>query len=476
MTILKTLRKELLFFLSFTLLAIVILPGCQKQPNLLFGNSYTDLNSGANIVLVDTATVKVSTVFVDSVPTANTDYIMVGSYNDAYTGVVTSRAFLQVAPAALPAIDPRIDTYDSIGMLLFFKPGNPYYGDTTQFQTYVVNQVDTLFQEQPFQTGWYSSYSLPLGPIIGRSSVRIEPNRPVANSSNNSQGTGDTVRIRMDDNLGRQLFNMIYNKSDSVFKSDQFLNWFHGLCISPDPTLPPAGIINGFRSDTCYMRIYYRENAVISTEKFIDFPITNKSRQFTALSLNRTGKPIEKLITPTQPKQTPPATPSGLIGNAGYVQSINGLNVKLTFPYLGSVALRRDYVGLLRAQLIVRPVPGSFSQIWRLPPQVGIYVTDLSNTILGAVPSVSSSGLQSGNLFLDYFNPLNTAYTYDVTSFVQAQLINASPAAQETGLLLDIPAPANVTSFNRLVVADQSYPVSQQVTLRIYYISLYPHQ
>ncbi|HWB90340.1 MAG TPA: DUF4270 family protein [Puia sp.] len=469
-------RKELLFFLSCFLSAFLFLPGCQKQPSLLFGSTYLDDNTGANIVLVDTTSVNVSTVFVDSTSTAATGYLMVGSYNDDYLGNVTSRAYLQVIPPpSLPSLDPRIDTYDSIGMIMFFPTGNPYYGDTTQYQHYMVNRIDTLFQLGSFQYGWFSNYSLPLGPTLGETSVRIEPNRPTNFAANTSQGTGDTVRIRMDDNLGRSLYNMIYDKSDSIVKSDQWMNWFHGLCISPDVTnYPVANIISGFK-DSCLMRIYYRENAEISSEKYIDFTLTNKSNQYNNLIFNRSGKAIAGIDTATQARQTPPATRSDSIGHVGYVYTIGGMNVKLTFPYLSSIALRRDYVGLLRAQLTVRPVPGSFSQTWRLPPAVGIYYTDQNNLLGTPIPAAGTAGAQSGNLVLDYFNPLTTAYTYDVTAFVASQLTNPSPAAAQTGLMLSIPPPNDVAAFNRLILADQSYPITQRITLSVYYISLYPH-
>jgi hypothetical protein len=471
--------KKLLFFLSFFLTALFILSACQKQPALGdFGSQYTNDNSSAQIVLVDTATVSVATTYVDSTSTAATGYLLVGSYNDDWLGKVSSRAYLQVAPPpTLPTIDPRIDTYDSIGMILFFKPGSPYYGDTTQYQTYVVNQVDTLMQLPPFYHGWWSSYNLPIGPDLGSTSVRIAPNRPVGSgniASNTSQATGDTVRIRLDDNLGKTIYNMVYNRSDTVKNGNQWLSWFHGLSLSPSSSLPPANIMTGFK-DSCIMRIYYRENALISSEKYIDFEFTNKSNQYNYVRTDRTGKPISNLNLPTQAVQPPPLTASSQIGNAGYVQSMEGLNVKLTFPHLNSIALRRDFIGLLRAELTVRPVPGSFSTTWRLPPQVGIYTTDQHNVIIGAVPAVGSGAIQTGNLVLDYFNPLNTVYTYDVTNFVAPQLINPSPVAQQTGLMLSIPPPAENSSFNRLIVADQSYPVNQRITLSVYYISLFPH-
>src|SRR5579862_2817953 len=111
MTIHKYPTKRLLFFLSFFLTALFILSACQKQPVLGdFGNSYIDDNASAQVILVDTATISVSTTFVDSTATAATGFHLVGTYNDDWLGKINSASYFQVAPPpTLPTIDPRID-------------------------------------------------------------------------------------------------------------------------------------------------------------------------------------------------------------------------------------------------------------------------------------------------------------------------------------------------------------------------------
>jgi hypothetical protein len=481
MTINKYLRKELLFPLFTSLLALFFLVGCQKQPSLLFGNTYADEGTGANIILVDTNTIIMSTVLVDSTSTAATGFLQVGSYNDAYLGNITSRAYWQVAPpTTLPTLDPRATTYDSIGLVLFAKTGNPYYGDSTAYQTYKVNQVDTIWELANGQNGWFSNDSLPLGPDLGSTSVRIFPNLNTAlNLSNTSQGTGDTVRIPMDKDLGQQLYNMIYNKSDTITNTTIWQRWFHGLCLSPGGS-NVANFMYGFK-DSAIMRIYYRQNGVISTGAFIDFNITQKSFQFNNIITHygkdgHQGTPSDNLIRPVAKPQIPPTTVSTLTNHVSFVQSIGGLNVKLTFPNISSIALRADYIGMLRATLTVKPVPGSFTTTWRLPPAVGIFSTDQNNLLGLPIPAAGLSGAQTGALQLDYFHPLNTVYTYDVTNFIKAQVLNQSPVATQSGLVLSIPSPGNTGAFNRLIIPDQTYPIDQRVTLNVYYISLYPHQ
>jgi hypothetical protein len=462
------LRKELLFLLS-SLLALFFLASCQKQPSVQFGSTYTSDNSSANIVVVDSTTIDMSTVYTDSTATAATGFMMVGSYADPYLGQVNSRSYLQVAPpSSLPTLDPQLDTYDSIGFVMLFPKGNPYYGDTTVQQTYVVNQIDTLFQFGNFQNGWFSNSSLPIGPDLGSASVTIAPNFIYT-----TQNAGDTVKIRMDDNLGRQLYNMVYNKSDTLTSSVNFFNWFHGLCISP--AAGSKGIIYGFK-DSAIMRIYYRQNGVTSVTKYIDFAMSNKSFQFNNLRPDWTGSPIANLVKPTTSAQPPPLTPSSQTAHASYVQTIGGLNIKLTFPFLGAIAQRPDYIGLLRAQLTVIPLAGTFNTTLQLPPQVGIYTSDVHNTLISALPASGTSGAQTGNLSLNYLFPLNTYYTYDVTNFVKTQITNTNPGFDQTGLILSVPQPTANAAFRRLVVADQSYPTQQRVTLSVYYISLFPHQ
>jgi hypothetical protein len=167
---------------------------------------------------------------------------------------------------------------------------------------------------------------------------------------------------------------------------------------------------------------------------------------------------------------------SKFTGNAAYVQSITGLNVKLTFPYLKAIALRPDYIGLLRATLTIRPVPGSMTTQWRIPPSLGIYTTDQNNELGTAVPAIGLSGSQTGNLSLNYFAPLTTTYTYDVTAFVKAHITSNASNSTDQGLILSVPSPSNTSDWRRLVIADQTYPVNQRVLLNVYYISLFPHQ
>ena len=251
--------------------------------------------------------------------------MQVGTYNDAYMGQVTSEAYLQVKPpVSLPALDPIRDFYDSIGMAIFFRKSNPFYGDTTLPQTFEVHQViDSLYQlNLPNQFAWFSNNYLPIGPSLGSTTVSIAPNLPYT-----SQNSGDTVKIKMDDALGQELYNMAYNKSDTLTNLTNFLNWFKGLCITPGAG-EPGGTMYGF-FDSCLMRVYYRENVNgAAVTKSIDFTLYTRPAQWNYITNDRAGSPIANLITPVNITQPPPATPSPMTGHASYVDNMLGLTTK----------------------------------------------------------------------------------------------------------------------------------------------------
>jgi hypothetical protein len=459
------LTRGRIFFLSFVL-AFFSLTGCQKQPTLTFGPSYVADNNGANIVVVDTTTVQMSTVFVDSTATSGTGFLQVGQLADPYFGTINTRSFFQLLPPGNPPALTVYDSYDSMSLILLYKKGNPFYGDSTVPQTYIINQVDTIYAVPDFSRGFFSNSSLPLNPtVLGSTTATFLPSIPTT-----SQFAGDSLKIRLTDNLGTQLYNMIYSRSDTILRPATWQNWFHGLCLSPGPG--SHGALVGFR-DSAIMRIYYHEASAYPTQKFIDFGFTNKFLQFNNVTTDWSSSPLKNLVRPTQNPQTPPATPSSATGNAAYLQNITGLTVKLTFPNLKSIAYRQDYIQVLRAQLTVRPVPGSFSTMFTVPPQVTLYQTDFNN--LEGPPESITGASQTGALTLDYLHPLNTQYTYDVTPFIRAQIANTSTTADQQGLMLSVPPPGNTASFARVALADHTWPSNSRVTLAVYYISLYPH-
>src|SRR5665213_1580756 len=438
-------RHRLFYVLTVLLLLVAV--SCTK-PAIDFDNNFGSDNS-TNVVSVDTFTVKLSTVFLDSFPTSGTGTMLIGEYKDPYLGVISSWSFSEISyPPQLPTFT-NLTSFDSLQLI--FRISKTFYGDTTQVQRYLVSRLTGLLDYPYLQTVFFNKDSIPYDPtILGYTDVQINPT-----AGYTSQRTGDSIKIRLPDALGHTFFNLLYNQSDTVKNAQTFRGFFKGLTIYPDLNKPGATF--GFK-DSLFVRMYYHDPGVVYQPKFIDFPYVNKNNQFNQISYDRSGTAIQSI------SQQNIEIPSGATGNAAFLQPITSLYVKLLFPTISDLLHYSDYLSVMKAQLIIKPVDGTYSPVFALPPQINLAMSTQANTI----GSTLSAG--TGNLSVDYLYGANTSYSYDVTSYIQQKIMLGVQDNRNNGLFLTVPAPAYNTSFNRVVVGDQFSPLKvNQISLKIYY-------
>lgn len=442
-------RRPALYLLP--VLFIVGVFSCTK-PQINFGTNLSNDNS-TNVVSIDTFSVKVSTVFMDSFPASGTGVMLLGQYIDPYFGNVSAKSYSEITfPTSLPTLSV-LSVYDSIELIM--RINKTFYGDTTKVQRYLVSQLSQVLNYPGTQTAFYNIDSIPYDPtILGSADVQINPTAGFT-----SQKVGDSLKIRLPDALGQKFFSLLFNQSDTVKTAATFRGWFKGLAIYPDPSMP--GAVYGFH-DTIAVRMFYHEPGVINQVKTVDFPYVNKQNQFNRVTADRTGTPIQD-IGPQHPE-----IPSTAAGNAGYMQPITSVYVKLLFPTISALLHYSDYLEVLRATLTIKPVEGTYSPLYDLPKQMPLALTDEANDI----GSQLSSG--NGNLSIDYLYGANTSYTYDITGYIQQQIMAGTENNAKNGLILTIPAGQYNTTFNRLLVGDQFSPLKiNQISLNIYYASYY---
>ncbi|MFI5155452.1 MAG: hypothetical protein ACHQEM_04680, partial [Chitinophagales bacterium] len=219
-----------------------------------------------------------------------------------------------------------------------------------------------------------------------------------------------------------------------------------------------------------FMRVYYHEPGVILSPKFLDFRIYLTQYQFNQVSFDRTGTPLQALSS--VPQVTPAVAreiSSDSTDDLGFVQSGTTLELKIRFPYIWKLQQLPDFVSVLKAELVLTPIAGSYTPALSLPPGIQIFQTDERN-LLG-LPIVLTGG-QYGNLNVDYYYGSNTNYSYDLTTFIKQQLAAGAENNLKNGVMLVIPSPAYNTSMNRAVIADRKNPQNRAV-LKIYYASFY---
>jgi hypothetical protein len=456
-------RIEFKFYRSVLLLlafGIFFLSACQK-PSISFGNSFV-ANNNTNIVVLDSSTVQLSTVALDSFSTAGSGAILLGRYNDAEFGTITSKTFLQIGIPGAQTVTNQAG-FDSIALIMHIN--KTFYADTTVVQRYYVSQLDDIIQyPSSTQRSFYNNSSLTYNPSpLGYTDVSISPT-----AVHSSQNAFDSVKIRLNDTLGQRLLVMLQNRSDTITNLNTFLNYFKGITIYSDTNAPHIGTMYGFK-DSVVMRLYYHEPGVVTNFKFIDFPYNNKAYQFNQISVDRSGTPLAiiKNLQATRPNPLLPVeAPSTSTNNEVFVQGATGIQTKIIFPYILNILGFTDYIGVYKAQLILKPINTTFSPELALAPQLLLSTTDQNNQVGAAV--YYNNAIQYGNLFVDYTYGANTSYSYDVTSFIKQQL---ALGYNTNGLMLSVPANLANTTFNRSVFGDNTNK-NYTINLKIYYISL----
>jgi hypothetical protein len=437
------------FFLP--VLFMLAMSACTK-PQISFQSVYNGDNA-TNVISIDTFTVKISTVFLDSFTTSGTSAQLLGRYIDPYFGTITSRSYSDIGtPFPLPTLTPT-SVYDSLQLIM--RINQSFYGDTTQVQRFLVSQLTQVMDYPGIQTSFFSNNSIPFDPtILGSTYVKINPTAGLT-----SQRIGDSIKITMPNAMGKQLFDLLFRQPDTVTNSSIFRGYFKGLTVYPDTTLP--GAIYGFK-DSLVLRIYYHEPGVTLQYKTTDFNVVNPTTQFNQITANRAGTLIAGINGTNQ------ELPSASTGNQAFFQPITSLYTKLLFPTISNLLGYQDYLAVMKAQLIIKPVAGTYSPIYSLPPVVNLALTNQINTIGSIIPS------GNGSLTIDYLYGTNTSYTYDVTSYVQSAILQGAPNNAKNGLILTTPAATFNTMFNRMVIGDANNALrSNQISLKIYYASYY---
>lgn len=423
-----------------------VLISCSKV-SIDLGSDFVD-NSTTNLVMVDTSTLEISTVYVDSFITSASGAILAGSYTDPQFGKIASNSFIQLgAPSGFSI--PNGALFDSLEVILPLN--KTFYGDTLTPYNIAIHQLNDEIKLPNDQYSFYNNDHLNYSATpLGSTRVIVQP------------GTRDSIAVRISAALGQLLFDKMFAKDEAVASDDQFIHFFKGLAIVDGGN---NNLVLGFK-DSITMRLHYRNPGVITSDAYIDFSINNTTTQFNNISVNRTATPIAALGT-TGNKQLL----STKTQNAGYGQYISGAMMKIGFPHLRNLLQLNDFVKIIRADLILKPVKNSFLNFYTLPPYLRLSTTDQYNVpgtdLTTYSSSTSSSSTQYGNLYIDHLYGTETAYKYDVTAYLQEQI--ARTDINKNGLLLLPPNP--VTIFDRVMIGDGKNAESRS-EVRIYYATV----
>lgn len=439
---------------------LLLLSSCSNDPGAL-GLSNSTFTSDYGVVVLDTMTVAVSTVLLDSIPTSGTGSLLVGGYSDNKLGRLQAEGYVQIGMGS--AWEPPANAiFDSLVLIANYS--GYWYGDTTQAQTLEVRRVTQAFKAYSLPQFWInegqysvlytenskfnsSAMSFDVS-ALGTRSLRIRPN------------SSDSLTIRLSDFLGQQILQLAKDQAGTVTESDRFLEFFKGIAIN-NVTVSPSCVV-GFNTENLKIRLYYRQYSDEAlTRKYHDFPFNAGLFNYSKIDADRSGTVLENL------KGQNDQLFAAASGNESFVQSGTGLVTKITFPYITKLLTTSEVLLVNQAQLIIEPVKDSYSDSYPLPANLTLYHTNKTNLPISRVTAnYNSSEYQSAYISFDEEFDTSTGYNFMLTEYV-TQLL-ATEGNTEAGLLIMPPADEINSTVNKITFGAGTGS-SYRVRLKVWY-------
>jgi hypothetical protein len=270
--------------------------------------------------------------------------------------------------------------------------------------------------------------------------------------------------MRLNDQYGHELFEILKRNSDTVTNATLFYKYFNGIVLTGSGTdqrsvyyFTPAE-----SGSNIMMKLYYRQNGSAPVQASVDFPIAPSAFQFNAFSYDKSGTPLSAF---TAKKRQ--IIPSELTDHMAFLHGNSGLFPHLTMPALLSIKELSPYVKVVKAELEITPSLSDYASGsgYQLPPAMALYQIDEDMNLGGVLYDASGTVVQTGNLVIDYLYHKDTHYTYDLTGYVN-NILNNGIFSQKSLVLL----PFSNTYENRLILNNAIN--NKSVKLKLYVLGL----
>ena len=327
-------------------------------PSLEVGQDFADSNVG--VFSIDTFTVEVSTIKVDSIVTSGTNRILIGQYLDSLFGQIRSSSYMELTPVSYDLPDDA--ELDSVGLVLGYD--GYFYSDTT-----LVSKLDLFLLTDDLRVDGNFFYNTTLIPFdtLGLASVDYVP-EPMDE---------DSIFIKLPLEFGEALFNDI--RDNDINNVDELTQVFQGITIQPGSNDNTSIIGFSTNSNNTYLRFFYRiPQEFDDDEDSFDFIIQTNSLE--PKVYNNIRSDVSGLILDTLVDQEINLS-SKSSNNQSFIQSGVGYASRIQFPTIKKLFDIPGEGTILSATLRLKPPPSTYTDILPIRDSLTINLVDQNNQI-----------------------------------------------------------------------------------------------
>ncbi|QZE14629.1 DUF4270 domain-containing protein [Halosquirtibacter laminarini] len=447
-------NKTILFSFLLSLCAPLFMTSCMDDGmGYELGEDMVDDDS--RIVMVDTVSINVSTFMLDSLITTNTERVVVGNLNDPYVGKTQTQTRLQFLCNFYPTMD-NTAVFDSINLEM--HSDGYFYGDTLNMQEVKVYPLKEFIDPDDYSDDANTFYNV--------NSIDYDVNKLLGEKLFRPSYNKDSVlRVPLSKDLGKRLFDLAFDKNDSLVNVDEFKDILPGLVLVPGEQ---SQLVTGFAAPLDSISsgktppqivVYYHDKIDDETKSFV-INYTLPDYMYNTFTSDFEGGVLEGL------KHDNEVTLSSKdIGDVSYVQGGNGLVTRLNFRNMKDL----QYIGpgmVASAVLILKPLQGSYNDDnLKLPKMLAPYIVDKKNKILTPLLADDGETPIMGYLYEDPMFQDNTEYRIDITSFIKSEF--REEKEWDRSLILQLPSVDENRAVDRLIL---DHGNKNNIELELYYI------
>jgi len=368
------------------------------------------------IIVIDSSTVKASTVLLDPLVTSERG-LSVGRYIDPYLGVVSARAFAEVnlnhgfrLRTDMNGLIIPVE-YDS---LVFITHYSAFYGDTLREQEIGIYQLKEELngRKDVFYSNSMSEYeSEPLGQIKFTA-------KPHFYEENHENGDLWNLRIPLSDSFGEKLIDMAMEDNDTLRDSHLWKDFLPGIVLKGGGDDEASILKMSDQDNRTKIRLYYHDTEGEESYylRYWDFPITKGRCNFTNYHTDRSKTVLAEL------KESEKDLNSNETDDLTFIQCGTGLVTKIEIPYWDQMLLRDDIGELLKVELELYPLNLSYRDYAMPSHSLNVYVTNEKNKMTYQLFDETKKDPLTSLFYNDDDIWINRHFKIDLTNYLKPML------------------------------------------------------
>lgn len=316
------------FYMSL-LCVLTLMTSCVKESQI--GSEILPTNDLMSQQGLDTITLSANIMFVDSINTSNDTYYKFGILNDPDFGTSVAETYTQInLPGNNFSFSDSMELVQLDSVVLLLKYYNTYGNEDFEHEVQVYEMDEGFVDSLIYYTESTFNYTDLLG------SANILPNSEDSILAPNGFEYG-VMAIKLNDDLGERLLNV--SGQDEMMSDEEFTEFFKGICIksSSVPVTNDGSIVNLSLFDpSTKLIVYYSEIHSDTTYNLSsEFPINSSAK--TSNYINNDY--VSNMEINSQ------LFDSTYQAEVVYLEGMNGLKLRVKFPYLDSLVSKGLAIG-----------------------------------------------------------------------------------------------------------------------------------